>query len=400
MKDKLTILIVTSGNFAVPAIKGGSIETLVTALLDMNEQTPKFEFIVGSCYDEEAVKASASYQHASFIYYKKNHKYNFAYKCWAVFYYLMRFFKIHCPKFHYIWQVYRATKNKDIDLVIVEEGDAWAYNFLMKKFGVEKMVYHSHSVLHADRHFERNYDSVIACSQYVLNENFSKNSKYNKSQYVLVNCINDVVFSKQIDEGERQERRRALGIKTDDLVYLFVGRISKDKGVLECVKAFQQFNHAQAKLIIAGSAMLNHTTLTPYEKEVKEAIANSQNIIQLGFVPQTELCKVYQMADIFVAPSSKEAAGLMNIEAMFSGLPIISVNSGGVPEYVIHNQNGLLLSRYDALDELVEAMNTLASQPKLRAEFAANNRRDCQKYTRNKYFDDFGSIIHQIVDSK
>lgn len=400
MKAKPKILIVTSGIFAVPAVKGGSIETLVTKLLDMNEIEEKFEFVVGSRFENAAQVESKKYKHSKFIYYKKNHKFNLPYKCWAVFYYMMRFFQVHIPKFHYIGQLYQMTKNEDFDLILIEEGDAWAYNYLTKKFGREKMVYHSHSVLKADKYFEANYDSVIACSNYVLNENFSANEKYNHHKYVLINCINETVFSQKLPDNERNELRAKLGITQDELVYIFVGRISWDKGVLECIKAWQLANLTHAKLVVVGSALLNHSTLTPYEKEVQQEIAKSQNIIQCGFIPQNELYKYYQMSDVFVATSYKEAAGLMNIEAMFSSLPIISTNTGGVPEYVSHNRNGILLSRFDDMEEYVNALKLMAENPTLRSEFAKNNLIDCQKFTMAKYYDDFVKIIEQIQNQK
>ncbi|MEF9892040.1 MAG: glycosyltransferase family 4 protein [Anaerorhabdus sp.] len=400
MEKKTKILIVTSGVFAVPAVKGGSIETLVTNLLDVNEIKKKYEFFVGSCFDEAAYESSKKYHFSKFIYYKKNHKFNFAYKIWALIYYFMRFFHVDIPKFHYTWEVYQAIKKEKIDFVIIEEGDAWAHNFLMKKIGRDKMIYHSHSELNAERNFEKNYDYVVTCSKHIEELNFKNSQKYDMKKFVLLNCINENKFLKKTSTEQKIDLRKSLSIPNEDIVFLFVGRIAWDKGVLELIEAWEKSKLSNAKLLIVGSALLNHKTLTEYEKKVKEALNKSKNIISLGFIPQNDLYKYYQISNVFVAPSYREPAGLMNIEAMFSGLPIISTNQGGVMEYIINRRNGILISEYNAIDELVEVIREMYSNQELREKMTDNNLNDRFKFTTDKYYENFDRIIQSIQKNK
>ncbi|MEG0408284.1 MAG: glycosyltransferase family 4 protein [Bacilli bacterium] len=398
--ENLRIVIVTSGLVAIPITKGGAIESLITNLINMNEKERKFSFKVFTCFDKESQSFSKTYEYTDFIYYNKLHKNNLKYKLWAVIYYICRFVRIDIPKYHYIFEIYQKIKEMNFDYVIVEEGDPWAFNFIAKKIGRNKMIFHSHSELIVDNYFERNFEYIISCSRYISDFNVKNSKKYIDKSFTLLNCINEDLFSKRISYADSTKIKKRLEITNSDFVFLFIGRISQDKGVLELIKAWNNFPHSNMKLLIIGSALLSHETLTPYEELVKNEISISTNVIQTGYIPQKELYQYHQIADVFIAPSMREAAGLMNIEAMYSGLPIISVKNGGIPEYLDNNRNAILIDSYNDIVALSNAMLSLYQNQEMRKIISKNNFEDCEKFSIANYYKNFNNIMNIISNQK
>jgi glycosyltransferase involved in cell wall biosynthesis len=84
-----------------------------------------------------------------------------------------------------------------------------------------------------------------------------------------------------------------------------------------------------------------------------------------GLVPHKDVVNYYHNADIFINPSFYETLGMSTIEAMASGLPVITTPVGGVPEVVEHGKTGLLVKPGDT-DELVKAIIRVLEDKDLR----------------------------------
>jgi len=94
----------------------------------------------------------------------------------------------------------------------------------------------------------------------------------------------------------------------------------------------------------------------------------------IGEVSEATLDEYYEECDIFVLPSSREGLGIVYLEAMAHGKPVVGVHAGGAPDVIIHEVNGLLIPRSErAL--LAEALHRLAGSEELRARLGAWGRR-------------------------
>lgn len=150
-------------------------------------------------------------------------------------------------------------------------------------------------------------------------------------------------------------------------VILFVGRLVEVKGVTYLIEAMRQVN---AKLIIVGDGPLR-------EKLMQQALDLKDRVEFLGAKTHKELPVIYASADIFVAPSvtakngDKEGLGLVLLEAMASGLPVIGSNSGGIPELVKNNYNGFITQERDVQD-IADKINYLLNNDKEREKIAQN----------------------------
>lgn len=154
----------------------------------------------------------------------------------------------------------------------------------------------------------------------------------------------------------------------DKKVILFVGRLAEVKGVPVLLKAMEQIE--DALLIIAGSG--------DQEEELKRlALPLGDKVRFVGKKTQEELATYYASADVFVAPSIRtksgleEGFGLVFLEAMASGLPVVASRSGGIPDLVHDGENGLLTEPGDP-DDLAKALNRLLQDEALREVLSQN----------------------------
>ncbi len=137
-----------------------------------------------------------------------------------------------------------------------------------------------------------------------------------------------------------------LDLKRSDHELLFVGRLVEKKGVEVLIKAMPEIlaSRPETSLTIAGSG--------PLENDLKALTARlnlSDKVSFLGMVPQNQLPRLYQRAALAVFPfvraksGDQEGLGLVIVEAMGCGCPVIASNIPAVHDTVIHNQTGILV---------------------------------------------------------
>jgi spore coat protein SA len=147
---------------------------------------------------------------------------------------------------------------------------------------------------------------------------------------------------------------------------LFVGRVIEEKGVhilIDAMKILGEQNvRLQAKIV--GSSSFGSDEETDYTRRLK---ASSPGTVKfLPYRSGSALADLFREADIFCSPSVwEEPFGLVNVEALASGLPVVSTRSGGVTE-ILANGGGILVERGSAL-QLACALRRLAEDPVLRS---------------------------------
>ena len=159
---------------------------------------------------------------------------------------------------------------------------------------------------------------------------------------------------------------------------LFVGRLEKQKGVNYLIKAFKQISREvpNSRLIIVGPG----TRLRgKYEKEV--ARSGLKNVIFVGGKPQSELPRYYKAADVFCAPATGlESFGIVLLEAMAMGKPIVATNIEGYNSVLTHGAEGLLVPPKNE-EVLARALISLLTNERLRREMAARARLKAMEYS-------------------
>jgi len=158
---------------------------------------------------------------------------------------------------------------------------------------------------------------------------------------------------------------------------LFVGRLEFRKGVNYLLKAYLQIKREipNSRLIIVGPG----TRLRKrYEKWVRRN--RLEDVVFAGYVSYSDLPRYYQTADIFCAPAtSRESFGIVLLEAMALGKPIVATNIEGYAKVVGHGEDGLLVPPQDSR-RLAQALASLMSDETLRQQMGARGKLKAREY--------------------
>lgn len=161
--------------------------------------------------------------------------------------------------------------------------------------------------------------------------------------------------------------RAELGISEDDLVYCYIGRVELEKNMEYLFSEFRLVADAipNARLLVVGGG-------NACDALTEEALCHphSDRMIFVGSVPYDEVPAYAHLGDVFVTGSTSETLGLVVLEAMAAGLPIVAVDSPGIGESVIHGECGLLAPTAEP-GLLAHGMVHLALDSELRARLAA-----------------------------
>ncbi len=169
-------------------------------------------------------------------------------------------------------------------------------------------------------------------------ELFKEKYKVDRNVYIVPTGIEVEKFylenNKQLDIVKKRE---SLGLKRDDFVILFVGRIGSEKNVELLLTSMRYIvnNCPKAKLLIVGDG----PDLNKYKTFVKKQ-GLEENIIFTGKVPWESIAEYYLIADVFTTASKTETQGLTVIEAMAASLPVVCINDESFTNTVIDNLNG------------------------------------------------------------
>lgn len=159
------------------------------------------------------------------------------------------------------------------------------------------------------------------------------------------------------------------------LTLLFAGRLIPRKGLPVLIRAIRRTPaRRRIRLLVAGGS-----PRSSYARRMRR-LARRLGVRAkfLGMVPHRRIHLVYRQADAFVCPSQKhEAFGLVNVEALASGLPVIASRIGGIGEIVQHGNNGYLVDHYRRPAAFAAAINKLVSSPALLQTMKRRARRDC-----------------------
>lgn len=182
----------------------------------------------------------------------------------------------------------------------------------------------------------------------------------------------------------------------DKKVVLFVGRLAEKKGVSYLISAME---HVDAMLVVIGDGPLREQ-LEQQGQDVNHK-AGWKKIRLLGAKSHAELKSVYASADVFVCPSvtakdgDQEGFGLVMLEAMASGLPVIASNSGGITQLIMDEVNGLLCTE-KSVDELAAAINRMFHDKKLRDNISENIKSMIKEYDYQAIAQKYEKVINNV----
>jgi glycosyltransferase involved in cell wall biosynthesis len=186
-----------------------------------------------------------------------------------------------------------------------------------------------------------------------------------------INVIPNGVDTKLFHPQKRVDVRQRLGLKKDKFIVFFSGNIWKVKGFDLVVEVANELKKTRAGIdfIIAGGF---YPEIDPLHKEWKNI--SPSNMDYVGLLPHRKLADYYAAADIAIAPSIwEEPFGMVIIEAMACGTPVIASKIGGIPEIIRDGESGLLI-KPGCAEELREKILWCMKNPNALSVMASNAR--------------------------
>jgi glycosyltransferase involved in cell wall biosynthesis len=186
---------------------------------------------------------------------------------------------------------------------------------------------------------------IIAVSHFTKRELKS----YYKIPAGKIKVIHNGVDTRKFQPAQDKRKiKRELGLDPDDIAIVSVGRLYARKGLFTLIESMpavvKQFKNA--KFIISGKGQSDEMDkLIVYS----EKLGVKDNIIFTGYYPDKKLPKLYQAADIFAFSTFYEHHPFAVLEAMSTGLPVVTTSVGGIPETISSGKNGFLVEPFNSV---------------------------------------------------
>jgi starch synthase len=226
-------------------------------------------------------------------------------------------------------------------------------------------------------------DAVIAVSEGTQNDVLKLFNVDPGKVHIIYNGIDPVEY-KKVDATPALTR---FGIDPEKPYVLFVGRITRQKGIVYLANAIRHMDPGYQVVLCAGAP--DTPEIAAEMKQAVDAASQSREGIFWvdEMVDKETVIQLYSGADVFCCPSIYEPFGIINLEAMACETPVVGSSVGGIPEVVVHDQTGYLVpvaqlneSPFTPLDpeafskDLAHQVNRLMAKPETRKAFGSAGR--------------------------
>jgi phosphatidyl-myo-inositol alpha-mannosyltransferase len=178
---------------------------------------------------------------------------------------------------------------------------------------------------------------------------------------------------------------------------LFVGRLDPRKGVHTLITAMPEIvarTNGKVRLFIVGDSYLRARFEASVPSEVKDKVRF------LGHVPLEDLPRWYRTADVFISPASgNESFGIVLLEAMASGCPVVASDIPGYRSVVIPDDNGILVPPENA-SALAAAVSALAQDPERRRQLATRGRQRALEFAWPRVTDRIEAVYREVLSRR
>jgi 1,2-diacylglycerol 3-alpha-glucosyltransferase len=186
-----------------------------------------------------------------------------------------------------------------------------------------------------------------------------------------------------------KDLRKKFKIPKNAFVFIYFGRVSFEKRLDVLMKAFKMIEDDRTYLVIAGTGPF----LKKFEEMGREI--GIKNIRFTGFVPDEDLVSCYRMGDVFVSASDTETQGLVFVEAMACGLPVIGSDVGGSKDMIKDGKIGFLFKAGDEND-LAEKMKKIMDD-RTREKFIKNIPKYVKEFDSSRIAEKFLRICKEVM---
>jgi len=390
------VLLVPPPDLPVPAVQGGAVETLLTHLIRENEKQGQLDLLCASVTDDAARRAAEGWQHTKMLYINRpgGHR-----RYWPMVF-LERCAGIAAPydPWYQKVQLSLALELPPPDLIVAEGGNLTQCSAISRMFGRKRCLAHLHGQTTCTPVMDDIYGGVLALSDFIREDYLQSSTLDPQRAYILHNCIDTARFC----PGPASKTLRAqLGFTDKDFVVLYCGRLDPDKGIHKLMEAIAALHEPHIKLLIVGSPFFARTQQSAFQRKLEQQAKSLGNRVQFtGYIPNEDLPDYYRLADLCCVPTLvEEAAGLVAVEAMACGRPVLATRSGGMPEYLAGSQ-AVLVERGDTVtDQLAWSIRMLYEHPALCTEMGAAGAARGREFSTAHYYEEFVRIVRDVTEN-
>jgi glycosyltransferase involved in cell wall biosynthesis len=235
----------------------------------------------------------------------------------------------------------------------------------------------------------RNSDAQVAVSQFIAGE-LERGFAGLGNVHVVHNGVDTARFNPERWQEARSRLRGAWGVQPGEVVFLFVGALVSEKGIIHLARAFTRLASAApgVHLALAGASGLwggapARGGSDEYEDELRRTLRaplEAGRAHLLGKIPSADMPAVYAASDVVVIPSvCRDAFPLVALEALASARPVIASSTGGIVE-TVNDHNGILAPPGDEA-RLEAALRTLAENSTLRERLGDAARQQAKRFS-------------------
>ncbi len=401
------IAIVTPCILPVPAIEGGAVEELITRIIKDNELNNDIVLDVYSVLDESDGAGKNELLKTNVIGIEYNKK--------------LRFEDHVLDKIHRSIKNYNSFRLFDKSIVNTFEerlaalGEPYFAVIVENQVSIAKRVvsvcrgkyefpvfFHMHNDVDIYRSPQGIQELAAMGVQFIAVSNYIKGQILSCAKNAVVHLLYNGTDLNDRDVDTKVDKCNNCG---DEIRFLYAGRVIPDKGVLELVESFERLldklpkeEQDRFKLDIIGFS--NEPTM--YEKRVKAlADRRKDRITCKKRLSTADMDLKYNEYDIVVMPTmNEEPFGLVALETMSKGIPLITTNSGALPEVV--GDGAVIVNRSGSFtDDLAGAMLRLAKNKEAREELgkrAYGRSREVPAFDIKNYYSNFVKIIDKKID--
>ena len=242
------------------------------------------------------------------------------------------------------------------------------------------------------RAFVRKAECVITPSNKTAKYLKYKCKVKNKPIYVIPTGIDIAPFkSSNFTEEERDNLKKSLGIKPNEKIILFLGRVASEKSIDVIMDIMPSIfeEHPDYKFLIVGDG--------PSKKDLEEQARKlniDKNVIFTGKVPWNEVPKYYNIGDVFVNASITETQGLTFIEAMSAEIPVVAKYAPNLSEFIHTNKNGLLVKKNS---DFKKAIIDVIENENLRKTLIRGGNETAKEYSIEVFGDKLEMLYTEII---
>lgn len=233
---------------------------------------------------------------------------------------------------------------------------------------------------------------IVAVSNITKREIIANFSYPSEKISVIYPAVNIEEF-KTVDRAEKSRLRQIMNLDDEEIVICFAGNEFARKGLATLISALEHFKSRPGwRLCVCGKDNPD------YYQKLANICGISSRIRFLGKVEN--LSQWLSASDIFALPTSTDAFGLVALEAMASGLPVITTRAAGVSEIMTDGVDAMLITNSTSIQALQGKLGALMDSPELRKSIGNSARKTAEEMTWKSMAQKFDEVYVQIMREK